>query len=275
MGGSKYMILSKLNRLFIIIISIILLYVIIQAVIWVFKERTSNDYKILSSFNPEDIIYFQKNSPHAWKELTAIVSAVKHHYNTNSIKAEEIINELTSELRNDNNLDQIDWSSIDKNIKKLTLNYYKLLNKHPIYSPHEYIFPLERPSYYTDTYGASREGGKRQHEGTDLFDKKGTKIFSVCSGIVEKIGWNRLGGERVGVRGIDGNYYYYAHLDQINEQLFVGKKINKGELIGTMGNTGDALTTPDHLHFGIELPNGEWVNPYPFLKVWEFNQFYK
>jgi murein DD-endopeptidase MepM/ murein hydrolase activator NlpD len=67
-----------------------------------------------------------------------------------------------------------------------------------------------------------------------------------------------------------GNYYYYAHLDKINSNLYITKQINKGDLLGTMGNTGDAATTPDHLHFGIELPNGNWVNPYSFVKVWEY-----
>jgi len=269
-------IIFRFNTLFkcpIAIVLIILLVTSVQAGIYLKKERISKDFKILSSITPEDIIYYQKNEPYSWKEFIAITTAIKHYSETKTINSEEILNILTTELKYNNNLEQINWSSIDKNIKKLIFYYYEILNKYNIYTPNEFIFPIERQSYYTDTYGAIREGGKRLHEGVDIFDKKGTKIFSVCSGKVEKIGWNRLGGERVGIRGKDGNYYYYAHLDQINDQLFVGKEIKKGELIGTMGNTGDAITTPDHLHFGIELPNGEWVNPYPFLKVWEFNHF--
>jgi hypothetical protein len=53
---------------------------------------------------------------------------------------------------------------------------------------------------------------------------KGHRFFSVCDGTVEKLGWNRLGGERVGVRGKDGHYYYYAHLDKINQELYIDKK---------------------------------------------------
>ena len=87
-----------------------------------------------------------------------------------------------------------------------------------------------------------QEGGKRLHEGVDLLQKR-YKNNQCLFRQSRKIGWNRLGGERVGVRGNDG-CYYYAHLDMINEQLYVGKKIRKGELIGTMGNTGDAITTP-------------------------------
>ena len=79
-----------------------------------------------------------------------------------------------------------------------------------------------------------------------------------------------MGGERVGIRGDDGNYYYYAHLQIIATSLVKGKRVQAGDFLGTMGHTGVALTTPDHLHLGIELPNGQWINPYPFLGVWQY-----
>jgi murein DD-endopeptidase MepM/ murein hydrolase activator NlpD len=132
-----------------------------------------------------------------------------------------------------------------------------------------FCFPVQGNPWYSDTYGADREGGARQHEGTDLFSAEGTPILNAADGWVEKLGWNRLGGERVGVRGNDGNYYYYAHLKELNPQLRIGQKIAKGASIGWMGHTGDAITTPDHLHFGIQLPNEEWMNPYTFLVIWQ------
>ncbi|AHF06965.1 M23 family metallopeptidase [Desulfitobacterium metallireducens] len=144
-----------------------------------------------------------------------------------------------------------------------------LLIKYPLFEPQRYAFPVQGKPWYEDSWGADREGGIRKHEGTDLFAKEGTPLFSVSSGKIEKLGWNRLGGERVGIRGEDGNYYYYAHLKQIEPSLKIGQSILKGDPIGTMGHTGDALTTPDHLHFGIQIPDGTWINPYPFLAVWE------
>ena len=142
--------------------------------------------------------------------------------------------------------------------------------KYTYYRPNKYTFPVIGTTWYEDSFGAHREGGKRKHEGTDLFGKEGIPIISVCGGKVEQIGWNRLGGERVGVRGDDGNYYYYAHLQFISSSLIKGKRVEAGEPLGTMGHTGDALTTPDHLHFGIELPNSQWINPYTFLAVWQY-----
>jgi peptidoglycan LD-endopeptidase LytH len=134
-----------------------------------------------------------------------------------------------------------------------------------------YSFPYKNRQDYRDTWGADREGGKRRHEGTDIFAEEGTRLYSVCDGKVEQLGWNRLGGERVGIRGQDGIYYYYAHLSKISKDLKVGMTVKRGTLLGYTGHTGDAINTPDHLHFGMELPRGKWINPYNFLRYWDGN----
>lgn len=243
--------------------------------IFIHKNNLIKDFKLLSSISSETIISLQQSKPEVWKDYLAVISTVQ------SIPSQELSSENNVMMRNailaqlDRNIafQQINWSGIDGDLKQAIQSLRQLLEKYPVYDPEQYTFPLKRTCYYIDTYGADREGGARTHQGTDLFDQKGTQILSVCSGTIEKLGWNRLGGERVGVRGNDGNYYYYAHLDTINDELYINQNINKGEFIGTVGNTGDAITTPDHLHFGIELPNGEWLNPYNLLKVWEYHKF--
>lgn len=262
--------LKRLLQLLIILLLTIGVFITIWKLFITHDEVTAANYRTLSTISPEVIIQYQKQKPESWKNYVAVISASQSLSQSNSAKNSNNLNKLLQQLDQNIKLKNIDWSDVDKNMKIKAQTYRTLLDKYPIYTPDNYLFPLRESYYYTDTYGAEREGGNRVHEGTDLFDDKGTPIVSVCDGIVEKLGWNRLGGERVGVRGNDGNYYYYAHLDTINKKLIVGEKISKGELIGTMGNTGDAITTPDHLHFGIELPNGEWVNPYSFLKVWEY-----
>lgn len=255
------------------LIILLILTVLISSIIWtqfIMKDKNIvQDYRTLSMFSPELIIAYQEKYPSTWKDYIAILSAQHQLEGQN----DSIIMNLHKQIDNKTLFEELIWpDKYPKYIK--TAKYYRtLLDKYPVYTPDNYLFPLQGPSYFVDTYGADREGGARSHQGTDLFDKKGTPIFNVCDGTVEKLGWNRLGGERVGVRGNDGNYYYYAHLDKINTDLTIGQRITKGELIGTMGNTGDAITTPDHLHFGIELPNTEWLNPYPLLKVWEYHRF--
>ena len=147
------------------------------------------------------------------------------------------------------------------------------------------VFPIE-PGHdydYSDGYGDARTyGGKRSHEGIDIMCPMGTPLVSVCDGTVEKMGWLELGGWRIGIRGEDGIYYYYAHLSEYREGLQEGDKVEKGELIGYAGDTGYGPegTTGQflpHLHFGMYeregFPNlGERaINPFPFLKAWERN----
>lgn len=125
--------------------------------------------------------------------------------------------------------------------------------------------PIASGYYYRDydDFGASRSYGyKRSHLGHDLLGSVGTPIIAVESGIVEACGWNQYGGWRIGIRSFDGlRYYYYAHLrkDHPYCDIYEGKVVNAGEVIGYLGMTGysakentNNIDTP-HLHFGIEL----------------------
>lgn len=202
-------------------------------------------------------------SPTGWADLLALRSSIP----------EEQQKFFILQLQSGTPFLNITWKSESGQLQEEEIKEIKrrrgILLAYPYYEPYHFGFPVQGKTWYTDTFGADREGGTRKHEGADVFGSEGTPLISVNSGQIEKLGWNRLGGERVGIRGEDGNYYYYAHLHSIEPGLKVGQKIRKGDRLGTMGHTGDAMTTPDHLHFGIELPNGTWINPYPFLYVWQ------
>ncbi len=125
--------------------------------------------------------------------------------------------------------------------------------------------PIAAGYYYNDydDFGASRSYGyKRSHLGHDLIGSVGTPIVAVESGIVEACGWNRYGGWRIGIRSFDGlRYYYYAHLkkDHPYADIYEGKIVNAGEVIGYLGMTGYSVKENTnnidipHLHFGLEL----------------------
>ncbi|MHB8126848.1 MAG: M23 family metallopeptidase [Desulfitobacteriaceae bacterium] len=228
------------------------------------QKRIPDDvYPYLLNLSPKLVMQCQTEgnniSPNAWLDLLAIKSSL----------SENESKYLIQQISNKTLFDKLNWGSLNTNSQKLIKKRKSILLSYPYFKPSQYTFPVSGDVWFEDSFGADREGGKRKHEGTDLFSKEGTPILSVCSGKIERLGWNRLGGERVGIRGEDGNYYYYAHLQQIAAQLKVGQRIKKGEYLGAMGHTGDALSTPDHLHFGIELANGEWINPYSFLVVWQ------
>jgi len=115
-----------------------------------------------------------------------------------------------------------------------------------------------------NSWGDSRDGGRRRHRGIDIFANKGTPIVAVSDGIVSYIGVQPKGGNCLWLTTENGSSFYYAHLDRWAPGLYEGMQVTSGDLLGYVGNTGNALTTPAHLHFGINS-NDEMVNPYPLL----------
>ena len=118
-----------------------------------------------------------------------------------------------------------------------------------------------------DTWGAARSQG-RSHEGIDIMAERGTKVYSATEGLVADLRNNNLGGKVIWILGPSGSWHYYAHLDGHKRGLNVGDYVHKGDLIGYVGNTGNARATAPHLHYGIYL-NGKGrgaVNPYSYLR---------
>ncbi|VXA87592.1 Peptidase M23 [Acinetobacter sp. 8I-beige] len=117
-----------------------------------------------------------------------------------------------------------------------------------------------------DTWGAARGQG-RKHQGIDIFAKRGTPVLSATSGIVLDVGLNSLGGQVVWVMGPNLSRHYYAHLDAYAPDIQAGDWVEVGEVLGYVGNTGNAKNTPPHLHYGIYMTGKGAVNPYPYLTL--------
>lgn len=144
--------------------------------------------------------------------------------------------------------------------------------------------PLQSDYSYRSTWGSARGyGGRRIHEGCDLFANHGTPVRSVCYGYVEVKGWNRFGGWRIGIRDLNNVYHYYAHLGGFNKQIKVGDLVKPGDVVGWVGSTGygkpgTSGKFPPHLHYGMYKDNGktEWAfDPFPHLKKWEREEYAK
>lgn len=144
----------------------------------------------------------------------------------------------------------------------------------------EHSFPIpKRYSYsYNNTWGDARGwGGRRIHEGTDIFAGYGTPVLSTGYGIVEIMGWNRYGGWRIGIRDMDNIYHYYAHLSSFRKGIKTGDIVEPGQVIGYVGSSGygkpgTSGKFPPHLHYGMYRDTGsdEWAfNPYSYLILWE------
>ncbi len=140
--------------------------------------------------------------------------------------------------------------------------------------------PLRFNYSYKNTWGDARGwGGRRIHEGTDIFAGHGTPVRSTTYGIVELKGWNEYGGWRVGIRDTDNVYHYFAHLTGFEKGIEQGTVVEPGTVIGYVGSSGYGKPGtqgkfPPHLHYGMYRDNGfiEWsFDPFPSLKRWEKN----
>lgn len=128
------------------------------------------------------------------------------------------------------------------------------------------VFPVDDPHNYIDSWEFPRSGGRR-HQGVDIFAPIGTYLFAAERGVVANLGSNSLGGTKLWIYGESGTTYYYAHLSGFAPGVRNGLLVDAGDLVGYVGNTGNARTTPPHLHFEIHPDNGPAVNPTPLLQV--------
>lgn len=124
-----------------------------------------------------------------------------------------------------------------------------------------------------DTFGDAR-GSERRHEALDIMAPAGTPVLAVADGTIEKLFTSDAGGLTIYQFEPSGRFsYYYAHLQAYAPGLVEGAQIKRGDVLGTVGSTGNADPAAPHLHFAIfrltparEWWTGEPVNPYPLLR---------
>jgi murein DD-endopeptidase MepM/ murein hydrolase activator NlpD len=122
-----------------------------------------------------------------------------------------------------------------------------------------WVCPVAGRSRFIDDFGAPRSGGRR-HMGIDLLATRGTPVVATVSGLL-KLHPNKRGGNAYYLEGDDGRIYYGAHLATFNHR---SGRIRIGQIIGTVGDTGNARGGPTHLHFEVG-ENGANKDPYPLL----------
>jgi murein DD-endopeptidase MepM/ murein hydrolase activator NlpD len=136
-----------------------------------------------------------------------------------------------------------------------------------------YVFPVYGPAGFGDTFGAPR-GDTVWHHGDDIFAPLGAPILAVTDGTVFSVGWNQIGGNRLWLRDRQGDQFYYAHLSAFSPLAANGAEVKAGDVLGFVGDSGDAEGTPFHLHFEIHpaallfLGYDGVVDPTPFLNAW-------
>ena len=148
---------------------------------------------------------------------------------------------------------------------------------HPKLTAGRYVFPVYGATSYIDTYGAARSD-VTYHHGDDIFGQLGQPLVAVADGTVFSVGWNKVGGNRLWILDQQGNQFYYAHLSAFSTAATNGAHVKAGQVVGFMGNTGDAEGTPYHLHFEVHpvsllyLGYDGAVDPTPYLDAWKHQQ---
>lgn len=138
-----------------------------------------------------------------------------------------------------------------------------------------YVFPIYGTASFGDSFGGPRAGiPGGWHHGEDIFAREGAPLLAVADGTIHQVGFIKLGGYRLWLRDDLGNEFYYAHLSAYSPLAIEGKRVEAGDVIGFVGDTGDADGGPPHLHFEIHpaamagLGYDGVVAPYPILIAW-------
>ncbi len=165
-----------------------------------------------------------------------------------------------------------------------SLTAFVLPSKTPTLSPFVYVFPIQPPQDGWYSLGEAAHG----YPAVDIFAAEGTSFVAVTDGVVEyacsadlwnpqKPDDNRRGGIAVAIVGDDGFRYYGSHLSGLEAGIEPGVRVRAGQVLGYVGNSGDARNTPTHLHFGISRPSTpqDWharrgeIDPFRYLDAWK------
>ena len=131
-----------------------------------------------------------------------------------------------------------------------------------------FVFPVGAPFNFASTFGAPRMTGTKYqhtHQGNDIFAPIGTPLYAVSRGVIARKAVAVLGGNKLWLVAADGTQYYYAHLSAYADGIEDGTVVEAGQVIGYVGDTGNAKGTPPHCHFEIHPNGGEAIDPYPIL----------
>ena len=113
-------------------------------------------------------------------------------------------------------------------------------------------------------FGDARDGGRRDHHGIDIFAPRGTPVVAAADGVVSRVDTTEIGGRVIWLYdSLQGQSIYYAHLN--DWAVTSGQNVKTGDVLGYVGNTGNARSTPPHLHFGI-YSRGP-IDPLPFIRA--------
>ena len=143
--------------------------------------------------------------------------------------------------------------------------------------PFPLVYPIDAPRQFADTFGTARDGGDRLHQGGDLFAPKMAPVLATAAGRISAVDWSPSAGFYIDITHNGGWRSRYLHLNNdtpgtddglgfgIAEGIGVGASVAAGQVIGYVGDSGNAESSSPHLHFELRMRDWTAVNPYPFV----------
>lgn len=128
-------------------------------------------------------------------------------------------------------------------------------------------YPLDNMPAFRDSWGQGRSSNTRRHAGTDIASREGYNVYSVSSGTVVYKGTDKIPGNYLIILDDEGYEYHYYHLVELPPECNIGDRVQAGDIIAHVGNTGNSDS--DHLHVSIIGKDGVFINPYKLLKTLE------
>ena len=130
-----------------------------------------------------------------------------------------------------------------------------------------WVMPVDgiTPNDLVDSFHDARSGGRRRHQAIDIYTERGTPVRAVVDGTVTALRTTPNGGHCFYLLGSAGYTFYYAHLDRWAAGLSNGQSVRRGEILGYVGNSGNASDMGCHLHFEV-AKHGRNRNPYVLLR---------
>jgi murein DD-endopeptidase MepM/ murein hydrolase activator NlpD len=129
-------------------------------------------------------------------------------------------------------------------------------------------FPLAGAAAWSNDWHAYRPCPyPHLHEGLDMFANRGTPAVAAANGVLDEKGESSMSGLYVEVTDGHGTQYFYDHFEAFASKLHQGMRVHRGQVLGFVGNTGDASGGPTHLHFEVQ-PQGTPTPPKPWVDAW-------
>ncbi len=228
-----------------------------------------NRYDFLSHIADQDLDVFKEV-----KALRREIATRQRDLEDQELRQQQAVNQLQqkqAELQASLAAQEALLASVNEEVRQLLSSYGVVLHdgsaSTSIKINGPFCFPCAGPHSFSNDWGAPRVVGG-SHKGCDIMAAMGTPAVACVNGTVTRVNTGKSAGNyfRITMDG-SSSHFYYMHMQDVT--VSEGQRVSAGELVGHVGDTGNARGGPPHIHFEVHPNGGDAVNPYPLLKQFD------